>query len=157
MEMFTWPHKVPSDFKRDTVLRVDLRLRLRLRLKFPSSISSPQSLAVSVCCDGTSFELCAGGWGDDANGGAGRVQTGDSECFILFSGDAANSCEPGRLSFLATLVVCDRKCSIEKQRWEVVAGVRGDKWPTRCHPRVTRRPKLCSNLKFTPGDAFGLL
>ena len=76
---------------------------------------------------------------------------------FFFSGDAANSCEPGRLSFLATLVVCDRKCSIEKQRWEVVAGVRGDKWPTRRHPRVTRRPKLCSNLKFTPGDAFGLL
>jgi hypothetical protein len=44
------------------------------------------------------------------------VQAGDSECLILFSGDAVNSCEPGRLSFLAILVVCERKCSILKQR-----------------------------------------
>ena len=44
------------------------------------------------------------------------MQAGDSECFILFSGDAANSCDPGLLSFLATLVVCDRKCSIWKQQ-----------------------------------------
>lgn len=49
------------------------------------------------------------------------MQAGDSECLILFSGDAANSCEPGLLSFLATLVVCDRKCSIWKQQREAVA------------------------------------
>lgn len=52
------------------------------------------------------------------------MQTGDSECLILFSGDAANSCEPGRLSFLATLLVCDRKCSSWKQRGEAVADTR---------------------------------
>jgi len=51
------------------------------------------------------------------------VQAGDSECLILFSGDAANSCEPCRLSLLAILVVCERKCSIPKPRREAMAGV----------------------------------
>jgi hypothetical protein len=32
MEMFTWPHKAPSDFKRDTVLRIGLGLEFWLRL-----------------------------------------------------------------------------------------------------------------------------
>lgn len=65
------------------------------------------------------------------------MQAGDSECLILFSGDATNSCDLGRLSFLATLVVCERKCSILKQRREAVADVREDKRPTRRFP--TRR------------------
>jgi hypothetical protein len=69
------------------------------------------------------------------------VQAGDSECLILFSGDAANSCEPGLLSFLATLVVCERRCSISKQRREAMANVREDKETNAPPPRVTRRPK----------------
>jgi hypothetical protein len=37
MEMFTRPHKVPPDLKRDTVLRVDLGLGLGLGLVLSAS------------------------------------------------------------------------------------------------------------------------
>lgn len=44
MEVLTWPHKVPSDFKRDTVLRVDLGLRLGLVLSASSAGVVPTEL-----------------------------------------------------------------------------------------------------------------
>lgn len=50
MEMFTWAHKVPSDFKRDTVLRVDLGLKLRLRLGLILSASSADVMPTEPGC-----------------------------------------------------------------------------------------------------------
>ena len=35
--MFTWPHKVPPDLERDTVLRVDLELGLGFGLVLSAS------------------------------------------------------------------------------------------------------------------------